>query len=109
MQLYHTLSMRKMEVRMEVIEMANERFFMPFYYDWDVPFSMLDGEDFKRLLLAMSAYHKDGTPPPEFEGLAFMVASFVFPQLEREKEAIKQRSEAGVRSGQARRKKKETA
>lgn len=89
--------------------MANERFFMPFYYDWYQPFSTLSGEDFKRLILAMVQYHKDGTPPPEFEGSAWLIASFVFPQLEREKEAIKQRSEAGIRSGQARRKKKETA
>lgn len=66
-----------------------------FYYDWKLPFETLSGDDFKSLFLAMLDYSKDGTPPPEFEGAAKIAAAFVFPTIDRAKEA----AEAGRRGG----------
>ncbi|MBQ7760924.1 MAG: hypothetical protein IJ400_02600 [Clostridia bacterium] len=58
---------------------------MLLYYDWIEPFSLVEEEDFKRLILAMLRYHAYGTKPPVFKGTAGIVAQFVFPQLERAK------------------------
>lgn len=66
-----------------------------FYYDWKLPFEILSGDDFKSLFLAMLDYSRDGTPPPEFEGAAKITAAFVFPTIDRAKEA----AEAGRRGG----------
>ncbi|MBP3292435.1 MAG: hypothetical protein J6N32_01665 [Clostridia bacterium] len=66
-----------------------------FYYDWKLPFETLSGDDFKSLFLAMLDYSRDGTPPPEFEGAAEIAAAFVFPTIDRAKEA----AEAGRRGG----------
>lgn len=87
--------------------MANGEKFMPFFYDWSRPFEALGGDECKALLLAMVRYHKEGTEPPEFEGLANMAATFVFPQLERAKEVSRARAEAGSRGGRAGRKQTE--
>ncbi len=54
-----------------------------FFYDWQPAFETLSGEDCKALLIAMLNYRRDGTPPPEFEGMAKVAASFVFPAIER--------------------------
>lgn len=54
-----------------------------FFFDWLEPFEILDGEEFKKIFFSMLRYQRDGTPPPEFDGAAKIVASFVFPQLER--------------------------
>ncbi len=54
-----------------------------FFYDWQPAFETLSGEDCKALLIAMLDYRRDGTPPPEFEGMAKVAASFVFPAIER--------------------------
>jgi len=56
---------------------------MLFFYDWLEPFEALTGEEFKALFLAMIEYQKDQKKPPAFKGNAKIVASFVFPQLER--------------------------
>ncbi len=76
---------------------------MLFYYDWITPFDMLDGDDFKRLVIAMLRYHAYGTKPPRFEGVASVVAQFVFPQLER----AKQNAEIGRLGGLASKRKSE--
>lgn len=54
-----------------------------FFYDWQPAFEALSGDDFKALFLAMLDYRRDGTPPPEFEGMAKIAASFVFPAIDR--------------------------
>ena len=55
------------------------------YYDWIKPLKKVPDEDFKQLFIAMLEYQKDGTPPPKFEGVADIVADFIFPQLDRSK------------------------
>ena len=56
---------------------------MLFFYDWVKPFSQLNGNDFKNLVLAMIEYQQNGGEIPEFKGKADIIASFVFPQIER--------------------------
>ncbi len=58
---------------------------MMFYYDWITPFSMLEPEEFKALVLAMLRFQAYDSKPPSFKGTAGIVAQFVFPQLERAK------------------------
>lgn len=54
-----------------------------FFFDWVKPFGQLSGDEFKEIFFAMIEYQQNGTPPPEYEGTLGIVASFVFPQLER--------------------------
>ena len=62
---------------------------MLLFYDWIEALKCLNSEDFKQMLLAMVEYHRDGTPPPEFESEgAKMISHFVFPQLRRLRESI---------------------
>lgn len=63
---------------------------MCFYYDWLEPLSLVPQKDFKRFVLAMVAYHRDGTEPPEFKGTAGIIAGFVFPQIRRSRELAEQ-------------------
>ena len=63
---------------------------MPFYYDWATPLEDVPDKDFKRLVLSMVKYHRDGTPPPSFvppdyEISTKMAAQFIFPQMDRAK------------------------
>lgn len=63
---------------------------MPFYYDWATPLEDVPDKDFKRLVLSMVKYHRDGTPPPSFvppdyEVSTKMAAQFIFPQIDRAK------------------------
>lgn len=88
--------------------MANKQCFMPFFYDWIKPLSALSGAECQKLLIAMAKYHQNGGEIPEFEGMAGIAADFIFPQLDRAKESIQQRSEAGLRSAQVRRERKST-
>lgn len=88
--------------------MANKQCFMPFFYDWIKPLSALSGAECQKLLIAMAKYHQNGEEIPEFEGMAGIAADFIFPQLDRAKESIQQRSEAGLRSAQVRRERKST-
>ena len=88
--------------------MAKKQCFMPFFYDWCTPFSALNGNDAKKLLLAMVTYYRNGGEIPEFTGKAKIAADFVFPQLERTRQAIQQRTEAGIRSADAARERKAT-
>ena len=88
--------------------MANKQCFMPFFYDWIKPLSALSGEECQQLLIAMVEYHQNGGEIPEFSGMAGIAADFIFPQLDRAKESIQQRSEAGLRSAQVRRERKST-
>lgn len=69
-----------------------------FFFDWVKPFGQLSGDEFKEIFFAMIEYQQNGTPPPEYEGTLGIVASFVFPQLERRKAC----SEAG-RAGMSKR------
>lgn len=75
------------------------------YYDWQTPLETLPGEDFKALVLAMMDYSKDGTPPPEFEGMAKMAAAFIFPAISRAKEAAEAGRRGGLKSKENREKK----
>ena len=75
------------------------------YYDWKVPLETLPGDDFKALVLAMMDYSKDGTPPPEFEGMAKMAAAFIFPAISRAKEAAEAGRRGGLKSKENREKK----
>ena len=68
------------------------------FYDWKAPFAALSGDECKKILMAMFDYARDGTEPPEFEGMAQMAACFIFPAMKRRKESI----ENGRRGGQAR-------
>ncbi len=63
---------------------------MCFYYDWLEPLSLVPQKDFKRFVIAMVAYHRDGTEPPEFKGTAGIIAGFVFPQIRRSRELAEQ-------------------
>jgi DNA (cytosine-5)-methyltransferase 1 len=62
-----------------------------FFYDWLEPFSLLSGDEFKKLFISMAEYQLNGTKHGEFTGNTALIASFVFPQLDRRMA----RSEAG--------------
>ena len=81
--------------------MSKNQTYMPFFYDWCMPFSALDGEDCKKLLLAMVDYHQNGGKIPTFSGMAGMAASFVFPQLERARDVSVSRAMSGAKGGKA--------
>lgn len=68
------------------------------FHDWRRAFETLDGEDCKKILLAMFDYSEYGTEPPEFEGAAQMASLFIFPAMERRSKAV----EAGRRGGNKR-------
>lgn len=68
---------------------------MYFYYDWIPPMKKVPPEDFKRLIIAMLEYHKDGIEPPEFDGITGMAADFIFPQIERSKQYAENGSKGG--------------
>lgn len=54
------------------------------FYDWEECFDSLSGDEFKELFLAMLRFKKYGTTPPEFTGVSKIIASLLFPQLERQ-------------------------
>lgn len=54
------------------------------FYDWEECFDGLTGDEFKLLLMAMIRYKKYGTPPPKFTGVVKVIASLLFPQLDRQ-------------------------
>ena len=54
-----------------------------FFYDWIDVLEELEGKDFKRLVMAMINYQRDGTPPPEFKGVSRVIAQLIFPQIDR--------------------------
>lgn len=85
--------------------MAKENKFMPFFYDWEEPFSVLSGDECKELLLAMVRYHRNGTEPPRLSGTAYVVGLLVLPQIRRAKEVSKERAELGRKGGIAKREK----
>lgn len=58
------------------------------FHDWRRAFETLDGEDCKKILLAMFDYSEYGTEPPEFEGAAQMASLFIFPAMERRSKAV---------------------
>lgn len=64
--------------------MKTEKGFLLFY-DWVDALDMLSPKDFKRLLLALIEYQKNGTEPPEFSNKAKTIASLIFPQIDRRK------------------------
>ena len=61
---------------------------MLFYYDWVLPFSMLDGEDFKKLVLGMVEYHQRGEKPKDLGREAYIISLLVMPQIDRMKENV---------------------
>ena len=80
---YHKLVKKKGELKM------NTEKGMLLFYDWVDALKCLNPEEMKKMLLAMVEYHRDGTPPPEFEGEgAKMISHFIFPQLRRMRESM---------------------
>ena len=55
-----------------------------FFYDWEECFDSLNDKECKTLLLSMLRFKKYGTPPPEFTGVCKVIASLLFPQIERQ-------------------------
>ena len=55
-----------------------------FFYDWEECFDSLPDKECKEMLLAMLRYKKYGAAPPEFTGISKVIASLIFPQLERQ-------------------------
>ena len=54
------------------------------FYDWEECFESLPDKEFKELFLSMLRFKKYGTPPPEFTGVSKIIASLLFPQIERQ-------------------------
>ncbi len=54
-------------------------------YDWLESFKELPDEDFKRLVLDIAEYQKNGGDVPEYTGSAKVIASFIFAQLKKRK------------------------
>ena len=81
--------------------MVNKQCFMPFFYDWYEPFSSLSGSDCKKLILAMVNYCQNGGEIPEFTGRTKLAANFIFPQLDRAREATEVQIERGRKGGLA--------
>jgi hypothetical protein len=70
------------------------------FYDWKAPFEALSGDDCKKILMAMFDYARDGTEPPEFEGMAQMAACFIFPAMKRRKESVENGSKGGYKKAE---------
>lgn len=81
--------------------MAKEKKGMLFFYDWKESFAMLSGEECKQLLFAMLDFSQHDTEPPEFDGMAKLAASFLFPALRRYKTQV----ESGRKGGESTQKK----
>ena len=56
---------------------------MILYYDWLTAMEQLSGNDVKKLLLAIRDFQLNGTPPPELKGKSKLLASLIFPSIER--------------------------
>ena len=84
--------------------MAKKQCFMPFFYDWIKPLSLLSKEDCGELVLAMVKYHQNGGEIPEFTGMTGMAADFIFPQLMRAKEEAEHQLERARLGGIAKQK-----
>lgn len=67
------------------------------FHDWKTLFTHTPDEDCKRILLAMFEYSQSGTEPPQFEGIAEITASVIFPAMKRYRENV----ELGRRGGLA--------
>lgn len=67
------------------------------FHDWRRAFETLNGEDCKKILLAMFDYSEKGIEPPEFEGAAQMASLFIFPAMERRAKAVENGSKGGRR------------
>ncbi len=67
------------------------------FHDWKILFTHTPDEDCKRILLAMFEYSQSGTEPPQFEGVAEITASIIFPAMKRYRESV----ELGRRGGLA--------
>ena len=70
------------------------------FYDWKAPFEALSGDECKKILMAMFDYARDGTEPPEFEGMAQMAACFIFPAMKRRKESVENGSKGGYKKAE---------
>ena len=68
------------------------------FHDWKVLFTHTPAEDCKRILLAMFEYSERGEEPPQFEGVAEMTASVVFPAMKRHKEKVEFGRKGGLAS-----------
>jgi hypothetical protein len=99
MQLYHTVLFAILKARTakggEKMAKGNNGFLI--FHDWKILFTHTPDEDCKRILLAMFEYSQSGTEPPQFEGVAEITASVIFPAIKRYRENV----ELGRRGGLA--------
>ena len=58
-----------------------------FFKEWMVSLEQLPPKAFKAMIIAMCEYQFNDVPPPEFTGKSAIVASIIFPCLQRRKEA----------------------
>ena len=68
---------------------------MWFYEDWLESFSEIPPGEFKKLFIAMMDYSLNGKEPPQFKGVAKVVASFIFPQLKRSRQGAENGAKGG--------------
>ncbi len=71
-----------------------------FYEDWAVQMRAIPSKDFKKFILAMTDFFFYDLAPPAFSGTTAIIAGFVFPQLERTKDAIASGRLGGKRSAE---------
>lgn len=71
-----------------------------FYEDWAKQLRAIPSKDFKKFILAMTDFFFYDIAPPAFSGTTAIIAGFVFPQLERTKEAIASGRLGGKRSAE---------
>ena len=71
---------------------------MILFYDWIDALEELTDEERGKLVLAMLKYHRDGTPPPEFQGIVKMAANFIFPTLDRSKTYAENGRKGGLKT-----------
>ena len=58
-----------------------------FFKEWMVSLAQLPPKEFKAMIIAMCEYQFNDVPPPKFTGKSAIVASIIFPCLQRRKEA----------------------
>lgn len=79
------------------------------FHDWERAFEILTDSECKKILMAMFAYSKRGTEPPEFEGMGEAVACFVFPAMQRHNDRVKIGRAGGLKRAENAAAKKEDA
>lgn len=68
------------------------------FHDWKTLFTHTPAEDCKRILLAMFEYSQSGAEPPQFEGIAEITASVIFPAMKRYRKRVESGRKGGLAS-----------